>query len=61
MGAHKLEFKSASFDLVLAPSVLSALSSLKKGVKEMIRVLVNLTHHNVFGMHLSWFLLFEKQ
>ncbi|HXH74882.1 MAG TPA: methyltransferase domain-containing protein [Bacteriovoracaceae bacterium] len=38
MDAHKLEFKASSFDLVLAPSVITALKSPEKGMQEMVRV-----------------------
>lgn len=38
MNAEKLSFSSNSFDLVLAPSVLSAMDQPMKAVKEMIRV-----------------------
>lgn len=38
MNAEKLSFTSNSFDLVLAPSVLSAMDQPMKALKEMIRV-----------------------
>lgn len=38
MDAVKMSFASNSFDLVLAPSVLSAMDQPEKGLKEMIRV-----------------------
>lgn len=38
MNAEKLKFTTSSFDLVLAPSVLSAMEQPMKAVKEMIRV-----------------------
>lgn len=38
MNAEKMRFASNSFDLVIAPSVLSAMEAPMKGLKEMIRV-----------------------
>lgn len=38
MNAENLEFKDNSYDLVLAPSVLSAMDTPLKGLREMIRV-----------------------
>lgn len=38
MDAHELEFRSNSFDMVIAPSVITSMRSPEEGMREMIRV-----------------------
>jgi phosphatidylethanolamine/phosphatidyl-N-methylethanolamine N-methyltransferase len=115
MDAHKLEFKACSFDLIIAPSVITALECPEIAMKEMVRVTKKGGHmaiianlrtknsfksdmvkmvdpltrkflgyrtnmefetfaafkglklvkkkqiNNIMGMHLSWYLLFQKK